>query len=333
MFTRRHIVSASLAQYLSRSIERNSIGFAVKDTIICLSQASKNIAYFLSKNGLLNNQMGSQIGNINVDGDSQKALDVIADKAIIKAIADKDVAAYFSEEQDTVLLLEQKGNLIVCADPLDGSSNIDNNISVGTIFSILPRKNNNYEIDHITNDVLQPGVNQLASGFFMYGPQTTLILTIGNGVAAFVLDNDEFFLMEWKPKLSQSGNQFAINMSNMRFWSQKARDYIHQCLDGEEGNFAKNYNMRWCGSLVADAWRIFREGGIFLYPEDSRKNYDEGRLRLIYEANPIAFLVEQAGGRASNGQTEILSIKPNAIHQRVPLIFGSKRDVANYENQ
>ncbi len=326
-------MNTTLAQYLSRSIERNSVGLAVKDTIICLSQASKNIAHFLSKNGLLNNEMGIQTGDVNADGDSQKALDVIADHEIIKAIANKDVAAYFSEEQDTVLLLEQKGNLIVCADPLDGSSNIDNNISVGTIFSILPRKNDSFEIDHITNDALQPGVNQLASGFFMYGPQTTLILTIGNGVAAFVLDNDEFVRMDWEPKLTHNGNQFAINMSNMRFWSQKARDYIHKCLDGEEGTFAKNYNMRWCGSLVADAWRIFREGGIFLYPEDSRKNYDTGRLRLIYEANPIAFLVEQAGGRASNGKTEILSIKPNAIHQRIPLIFGSKKDVANYENQ
>ena len=325
-------MSANLAQYLSKFIDRNQLGESVKDTILRLSNASKLIARSLSKNGLPDNNVGNQIGNVNSDGDFQKELDVIADNAIINSLANKHVAAYFSEEQDTALLLEPDGNLIVCVDPLDGSSNIDNNLSVGTIFSILPRKDNRFEIDHLVYDVLQPGKNQLASGFFVYGPQTTLILTIGNGVAAFILNENEFIRMDWEPKLSQTGNQFAINMSNMRFWSQRAQDYIKKCQDGAEGSFAKNYNMRWCGSLVADAWRIFREGGIFLYPEDSRKNYDSGRLRLIYEANPIALLVEQAGGRASNGETEILKIKPSAIHQRVPLIFGSKEDVINYES-
>ncbi len=329
----RDIVSVTLAQYLSHSIDQNPIGSAVKSTILCLSDASKIIARSLSKNGSPDNQMGIRVGDVNSDGDSQKVLDLIADQAIINAITNKHVAAYFSEEQETVLLLEPDGNLIVCADPLDGSSNIDNNMSVGTIFSILPRKNDRFESDYLACDALQPGVNQLSSGFFIYGPQTTLILTTGNGVSAFILDNDEFVQMEWKPKLLHSGRQFAINMSNMRFWSRKVRDFIKKCLDGEEGPFAKNYNMRWCGSLVVDAWRIFREGGIFLYPEDSRKSYEAGRLRLIYEANPIAFLVEQAGGRASNGKIEILRIKPNAIHQRVPLIFGSEEDVVNYESQ
>ena len=323
----------TLAQYLSHSMVQDKSGFAVKNTILCLADASKIIALSLSKNGLPDYQMGIQIGDLNSDGDSQKLLDIIADKTIIKAITNSHVAAYFSEEQDTVLLLEQKGNLIVCADPLDGSSNIDNNMSVGTIFSILPRKSDIFEPDNLASDALQPGANQLASGFFIYGPQTNLILTTGNGVSAFILDDDEFFLMEWEPKLSHNGRQFAINMSNMRFWSQKAKDFIQKCLDGEEGSLAKNYNMRWCGSLVTDAWRIFREGGIFLYPEDNRTSYEAGRLRLIYEANPIAFLVEQAGGRASNGKIEILKIKPNAIHQRVPLIFGSKGDVKNYESQ
>ena len=138
--------------------------------------------------------------------------------------------------------------------------------------------------------------------------------------------------MEWEPSIPNAGKQFAINMSNMRYWSQPAADYIQACLAGVDGPFAKNYNMRWCGSLVADAWRIFRQGGIFLYPEDSRENYHVGRLRLIYEANPVAFLVEQAGGRATDGSVEILKIEPKTIHQRVPLIFGSKDDVFNYES-
>jgi fructose-1,6-bisphosphatase I len=182
------------------------------------------------------------------------------------------------------------------------------------------------------SDALQPGENQLASGFFVYGPQTSLILTTGSGVASFILKQGEFIQMEWEPSIPNAGNQFAINISNMRYWSQPATDYIQACLDGVDGPFAKNYNMRWCGSLVADAWRIFRQGGIFLYPEDSRENYHVGRLRLIYEANPVAFLVEQAGGRATDGNVEILKIEPKAIHQRVPLIFGSKDDVFNYES-
>jgi len=326
-------VSESLTNYLSCSLDQNQLGIAIKDTILSLGDASKQIAFSLSKNGLPDNQMGVPIGDTNSDGDFQKALDVFADEAIIAEIANKHVAAYFSEEQDKVLLLEPDGSLILCTDPLDGSSNIDNNLSVGTIFSILPRMNDRFEAKYLENDALQPGVSQLASGFFIYGPQTTLMLTIGNGVAAFILNNNEFVQMQWVPKLPLHGSQFAINMSNTRFWSQKARDYIQKCLDGLDGSFAKNYNMRWCGSLVADSWRIFREGGIFLYPEDRRKNYDTGRLRLVYEANPIAFLVEQAGGRASNGKREILKIKPRAIHERVPLIFGSKGDVINYESQ
>jgi len=324
-------VSVSLTHYLSQNLDQDEIGKAVKDTILSLCNSSKIIAQALSVNGLTDAQFGDQIGGLNADGDSQKALDVLADKAIIQEISNYPVAAYFSEEQDEALLLDKNGSLIVCVDPLDGSSNIDNNLSVGTIFSILPRQAELFEPDYLMADALQPGKNQLASGFFVYGPQTSLILTTGNGIAGFILSGDDFVQMEWQPSLQESSDQFAINMSNMRHWAPQARDYIQKCLDGLEGAFARNYNMRWCGSLVADAWRIFRQGGIFLYPEDNRQNYHAGRLRLIYEANPIAFLVEQAGGRASDGKTPILQIKPQAIHQRIPLIFGCRKDVLNYE--
>ena len=325
-------MSVSLAHYLQQYVEPNKTGIALTNTILCLCNASKIIAKALCENGLPDNQLGIHVGDINSDGDSQKALDILADKAIIGSFTNASIAAYFSEEQETALLLKPDGKLIICVDPLDGSSNIDNNLSVGTIFSILPRKSEIFEPEYVLLDALQPGVNQLSSGFFVYGPQTSLILTIGRGVASFILKQGEFIQMEWEPSIPIAGNQFAINMSNMRYWSQPTADYIQACLDGVDGPFAKNYNMRWCGSLVADAWRIFRQGGIFLYPEDSRENYHVGRLRLIYEANPVAFLVEQAGGLAIDGSVEILQIKPEAIHQRVPLIFGSKEDVFNYKS-
>ena len=325
-------MSVSLAHYLQQYVEPNKTGIALTNTILCLCNASKIIAKALCENGLPDNQLGIHVGDINSDGDSQKALDVLADKVIIGSFTNASIAAYFSEEQETALLLEPDGKLIICVDPLDGSSNIDNNLSVGTIFSILPRKSKIFEPEYIMWDALQPGENQLASGFFVYGPQTSLILTTGSGVASFILKQGEFIQMEWEPSIPNAANQFAINMSNMRYWSQPATDYIQACLDGVDGPFAKNYNMRWCGSLVADAWRIFRQGGIFLYPEDSRENYHVGRLRLIYEANPVAFLVEQAGGRATDGNVEILKIEPKALHQRVPLIFGSKDDVLIYES-
>ena len=325
-------MSVSLAHYLQQYVEPNKTGIALTNTILSLCNASKLIAEALSENGLSDSKLGIHVGEINADGDSQKALDIIADRTIIESFTNAGIAAYFSEEQDTALLLDPDGQLIVCVDPLDGSSNIDNNLSVGTIFSILPRKSEIFEPEYVLLDALQPGLNQLSSGFFVYGPQTSLILTIGRGVASFILKQGEFIQMEWEPSIPKAGNQFAINMSNMRYWLQPAADYIQACLDGVDGPFAKNYNMRWCGSLVADAWRIFRQGGIFLYPEDSRKNYHAGRLRLIYEANPVAFLVEQAGGRATDGSVKILKIEPKVIHQRVPLIFGSKDDVLNYES-
>lgn len=325
-------MSLSLAHYLLQSVEQNKTGIALRNTILSLCDASKIIAETLSENGLADHQLGFDVGDINSDGDSQKALDVLADRAIIGSFTNAGVAAYFSEEQDTALLLDPDGKLIVSVDPLDGSSNIDNNLSVGTIFSILPRKSEIFETEFVLLDALQPGINQLASGFFVYGPQTSLILTTGRGVASFILKQGEFIKMEWEPSLPNVGNQFAINMSNMRHWKRPTADYIKACLDGVDGQFAKNYNMRWCGSLVADAWRIFRQGGIFLYPEDCRENYRFGRLRLIYEANPLAFLVEQAGGRAIDGKVEILKIEPKTIHQRVPLIFGSIDDVFNYES-
>ena len=263
--------------------------------------------------------LGAVRGSANADGDDQKALDVLADEMIKAALAGVPaVAAYLSEEQDDAVQLHDHGTVIVASDPLDGSSNIDTNVSVGTIFSILPA----------AAGTLQPGRNQLAAGFFVYGPQTTLLVSFGKAVAAFQLGDDGVFHdMAWAVTIPSDTREFAINASNMRHWQPDVAGYIADCLGGEAGPRKINFNMRWIGSLVADAWRIFRRGGIFLYPSDARSGYEAGRLRLVYEANPVAFLVEAAGGKAIGGDGPILDLVPQTLHARVPFIFGSANEV------
>ena len=269
-------------------------------------------------------QLGAVRGSANADGDDQKKLDVLADEMIASALANcAGVAAYLSEERDSAMGLDDGGDVIVASDPLDGSSNIDTNVSIGTIFSILPAAGGH----------LQSGRNQLASGIFVYGPQTTLLVTFGDGVFAFQLAEDrEFYDMGWQVQIPLETSEFAINASNSRHWRAPVSRYIADCLAGVDGPRQRNFNMRWVGSLVADGWRIFRRGGIFLYPADARKGYDTGRLRLVYEANPMAMLVSQAGGRASDGQQDILAITPTSLHQRVPLVFGSANEVDEFMN-
>ena len=261
-------------------------------------------------------------GSINKDGDEQKTLDVLADQKIQNALCNvPTVASYLSEEQDEEVFFNDDGIVIVASDPLDGSSNIDTNVSVGTIFSILPAE----------GGLLQPGRNQIASGFFVYGPQTTLLLTFGEAVNAFQLNDDgQFCDMGWQVNILPDTEEFAINASNIRYWQPNVSGYIADCLAGVTGPRNKNFNMRWIGSLVADAWRIFRRGGIFLYPADSRSGYEAGRLRLVYEANPVALLVEAAGGKAVDGKNSILDLLPESLHARVPFIFGSTNEVDEF---
>lgn len=262
--------------------------------------------------------LGAIKGSANADGDDQKALDVLADDVITAQLRDAGAAIYLSEEQDAPIPLNDEGTLIVASDPLDGSSNIDTNVSIGTIFSIMPA----------AGGALQSGRNQLAAGFFVYGPQTTLLVTLGDGVLAFQMDDDGFFCdMGWQVVMPPDTHEFGINASNQRHWHAPVKAYIDDCLDGRDGALKQNYNMRWVGSLVADAWRIFRRGGVFLYPADRRDGYAKGRLRLVYEANPVAMLVEQAGGKATDGTNSILDIDPKDLHERVPFIFGSMNEV------
>ena len=257
-------------------------------------------------------------GAVNADGDTQKKLDVIADEIVLEALRGVGAAAYLSEERDEAIKLDPAGGLIVACDPLDGSSNIGVNVSVGTIFSVLPADGGD----------LQPGRAQLAAGFFVYGPQTTLLLTTGSGTASFRMDEEGgFALISAQVSIPPEASEFAINASNRRHWPAPITRYVDGCLAGAEGPRGHDYNMRWVASLVAETWRIISRGGVFLYPADARKGYEAGRLRLVYEAAPVAMLVEQAGGRATDGARDILDITPEGLHQRVPLVFGAADEI------
>lgn len=280
--------------------------------------------------GQLGDKLAIEVG-VNSDGDGQKALDIIADNAFAEALRDKGVRYYASEERATVDELDSAGDLALAIDPLDGSSNIDVNVSIGTIFSIRMAG-----IDGPTT-FLGSNRNQLAAGYIIYGPQTSLVVTFGQGTLLYGLDADtgrfEFIEILAIPKKSQ---EFAINASNYRHWRKPIRNFIDDCLSGEAGPKGKNYNMRWVASLVAEAHRIIMRGGIFLYPDDAREGYESGRLRLVYECAPISFLIEQAGGTATDGHTPILDLKADTLHARSPLIFGSPENTEQldiYQNE
>ena len=266
--------------------------------------------------------------SINVDGDLQKPLDIKSDEIIIDYLKKSPVAGYASEEQEGFIDFKNNNEFIVFADPLDGSSNIDVNVSIGTIFSIMPK--NNLLLDKAFT---QSGAKQKSSGFFVYGPQTTLFLTVGKGTLLFALDEniEMFVIINDEVSIPKSTSEFAINAAYKRYWNSPTAKYIQDCQDGEEGSRKKNFGMRWVGSLVTDASRILIRGGVFLYPSDARTKYKNGRLRLTYEANPIAFLIEQAGGKAINGIDDILAVPVKNIHQRSPLVFGSSDEVIIYK--
>ena len=268
--------------------------------------------------GPLGGALGEEVGT-NTDGDDQKALDVIADNAFAAALTGTGVRWYASEERDGVAPIDAAGTLALAIDPLDGSSNIDVNVSIGTIFSILPAR------DGAEESFLRPGRDQIAAGYFIYGPMTALVVTFGHGVLTFVRDPQDGRFRQAGDRLTipARSSEFAINASNYRHWSKPVRAYIDDCLQGDEGPRAKNFNMRWVASLVAETHRILTRGGIFLYPADARPGYEKGRLRLVYECAPIAMLVEQAGGRATTGQDPLLDQRPAHLHARTPLVFGT----------
>ncbi len=291
--------------------------------------ACKVIANAVS-HGALVGVLGSE-GSENVQGETQKKLDVISNDVMLRSNQwAGHCAAMASEEMEEVYQIPAqypRGKYLLVFDPLDGSSNIDVNISVGTIFSILrcpPGVDNPTE-----KDFLQPGTQQVCAGFALYGPCTMMVLTTGNGVNGFTLDRNigEFVLTHPKMQVPEDTNEFAINMSNERHWEAPMKRYIDECRAGKKGARDKDFNMRWVASMVAEVYRILTRGGIFMYPKDMKDPSKPGRLRLMYEANPMSFIVEQAGGVCSTGRERILDIKPTNLHQRVPVILGSRNEV------
>jgi len=294
-----------------------------------IATACKAIANSVGR-GALTGHLGSA-GSHNIQGEEQKPLDLIADSAMRRGNEwAGHLAGMASEEEADVIAIPEafpRGRYLLLFDPLDGSSNIDVNIAVGSIFSVLksPRPGEAADLA----DFLQPGTEQVCAGFALYGPATMLILTTGQGVNGFTLDHGigEFVLTHPLLTIAEDTQEFAINASNERFWEPPVRRYVDECLAGKSGTRDKDFNMRWIASLVAETFRILVRGGVFMYPRDSKNSQQAGRLRLMYEANPISMLIEQAGGSASTGRDRIMSIRPESLHQRVPLVFGSKREV------
>jgi len=290
-----------------------------------LAQASSPVAALIRR-GPLAAGLGAHVGS-NSDGDAQKALDLLADRQFHEGLRGSGVAAVGSEESDHPIMLDADGGLLIAIDPLDGSSNIDVNVSIGTIFSILDAPKGRAPT---VEDFLQHGHRQRAAGFIIYGPQTSMVFTTGAGAHMATLDSETgtYRMTRIALKIPEGAIEFAINASNYRHWHAPVRAYIDDCVEGADGPRGKNFHMRWIASLVADAYRIVVRGGVFLYPADERKGYERGRLRHVYEANPIAFLIEQAGGEATDGVNRILDLKPTALHGRVPLVFGSRDKVS-----
>ncbi len=294
-----------------------------------VARACKSISHAVTK-GALGDVLGSA-GTDNVQGEVQKKLDIIANEVLIEANEwGGHLAAMASEEMEGIYVVPNrypKGEYLLLFDPLDGSSNIDVNVSIGTIFSVLRMPEDDRGVDE--GDFLQPGRQQVAAGYCVYGPQTTLVLTVGDGVAMFTLDREQgsFVLTQEDVRIPEDTREFAINMSNMRHWDEPVKRYIDECLQGKDGPRGKDFNMRWIASMVADVHRILTRGGIFMYPWDKREPEKPGKLRLMYEANPMSWLIEQAGGAATDGRRRILDIHPSKLHERVSVILGSRNEV------
>lgn len=296
-----------------------------------IATACKKIASLVDKGDLIG-VLGAA-GSENVQGEEQKKMDIITNEVFIEALENNGhVAALASEEMEDVYNLaadKPRGHYMVTFDPLDGSSNMDVNVSVGTIFSILkaPKGVENPS----ASDFMQPGTTQVAAGYCLYGPSSIMVITTGQGVKMFTLDRDmgEFIMTRDDVKIPEDTKEFAINASNSRHWEAPVKRYIDECLAGKEGPRGKDFNMRWVASMVAEVHRILTRGGIFMYPidEKTRAAGKEGKLRLMYEANPMSFIVEQAGGASTTGRERIMDIQPKELHQRVPVVLGSKNEV------
>lgn len=294
-----------------------------------IASACKKISHLVNRSGI--SGMGGAADSENVQGEVQKKLDIITNDVMIEHLDwTGHLAAMASEEIEEIIQIPEqypKGKYLISFDPLDGSSNIDINLSVGTIFSIL--RCSEGVTQPTVKDFRQKGTEQVCAGFCVYGPTTMMILTTGEGVNGFTLDQDigEFILTHPKMMIPEDTAEFAINMSNQRFWEAPVQRYIDECIQGVDGGREKDFNMRWVASMVAEVYRVLTRGGVFLYPLDNKPSTEGGKLRLMYEASPMSFIVEQAGGVSSTGRERIMDIIPKGVHQRVPVILGSKNEV------
>ena len=319
-----------LSEYLSQQLAENpSLQRDLGKLVLDLAKAVKEIA-LLTSQGALAGVLGS-LESQNVQGETQKKLDVLSDEILIQTLRSGNLVAGIASEENDEPITNSKGGSFLCLfDPLDGSSNIDVNVSVGTIFAIYEA---NQERSPELADYLKAGRKQIAAGYAIYGPATMLIFSLGMGTHGFTFDasSGEFILTHPKIQIPVDTSEFAINTSNERFWEPPVSRYINECKKGKTDVRGRDFNMRWIASMVADVHRILMRGGIFMYPKDNKDPSKPGRLRLMYEANPMSFVVEQAGGLGSTGRQRILDIKPESIHQRIPVVLGSKNEVERVE--
>ncbi len=323
----------TLSRYLIEQTRSHNTPADLRFLIEVVARACKEINHAVAK-GALGGVLGS-MGTENVQGEVQKKLDVLSNEILLEANEwGGHLAGMASEEMDNAYQIPgqyPKGAYLLVFDPLDGSSNIDVNVSVGTIFSVLRCPDRNGNCGDLGEEAfLQPGTEQVAAGYAIYGPQTMLMLTMGNGVKGFTLDSElgSFVLTHDNIQVPEATAEFAINMSNQRHWEAPVKRYVDELLEGKEGPLGKNYNMRWVAAMVADVHRILTRGGIFMYPRDDREPEKPGKLRLMYEANPMSMIIEQAGGASTDGRQRILDIQPTSLHQRVAVFLGSKEEVA-----
>jgi fructose-1,6-bisphosphatase I len=314
-------------QYLGSAKPKGvAIPAGLQELLLAVINTCSTLSHEVAQGALIG-LLGSA-GSGNVQGEVQQKLDIIANDQLMDGVKGcKALAGLASEEMELPVPVQSTGDYLLLFDPLDGSSNIDVNVSIGTIFSILKKQEPNAPLQ--TADFLLSGRHQVAAGYVVYGPQTTMALTLGDGVAMFTLNKEtgEFLLIKDTVTISPSTKEFAINMSNMRHWANPVRRYVEECLAGTTGVRAKDFNMRWIASMVADVHRVLSRGGVFMYPWDQREPNKPGKLRLMYEANPMSFLVEQAGGASINGTQTIMDLKPTDLHERVSVMLGSKEEV------
>lgn len=319
-------------QYLETAKPKGaSVPADLQDLLIAVVNTCATLSHEVA-HGALIGLLGSA-GTDNVQGEVQQKLDIIANDLLIKGVQTcKSLAGLASEEMELPLSVQGTGDYLLLFDPLDGSSNIDVNVSIGTIFSVLQKQDPTAPLQ--TSDFLLSGRHQVAAGYVVYGPQTTMALTLGDGVVMFTLNKvtGEFLLIKDAVIIAHSTKEFSINMSNMRHWADPVRRYVDECLAGTSGSRGKDFNMRWIASMVADVHRVLSRGGVFMYPWDQREPHKPGKLRLMYEANPMSFLVEQAGGASINGTQLIMDLQPTDLHERVSVMLGSKEEIERLQN-